>query len=133
MNAFEMIPLPAKILAALTFIAAFALQRWMIGAEALSIGTLIAAVVGALVAAYTLLTGYVYADASRRDMPAAAWTLVVVLVPNCIGFVLYFLLRKPLTHPCPRCGNAVLPDSAFCPRCGQSQLAPVVQDSWKAS
>jgi hypothetical protein len=132
MTAFEMIPVPAKILAALAFVAAFAVPRWLFGSEILSVAVL-AVILGAILAVYVLLTGYVYADASRRGMPPVAWALIVVLVPNCIGFVLYLLLRKPLTHPCPGCGNGVSPDAAFCPRCGQSQMGPVVHESSKAS
>jgi hypothetical protein len=132
MTAFKMIPVPAKILAALAFVASFAVPRLLFGAEVLSVAVL-AAILGAILAVYILLAGFVYADASRRGMQPVAWALIVVLVPNCIGFVLYFLLRKPITHPCPGCGNPVPPDAAFCPRCGQSQIAPVVQDSWKAS
>ncbi|HEY2015554.1 MAG TPA: hypothetical protein VGH38_18750, partial [Bryobacteraceae bacterium] len=44
------------------------------------------------------------------------------VIPNCVGFVLYFLLRKPILHPCPGCGRGVAPDAAFCPRCGQPQM-----------
>jgi uncharacterized OB-fold protein len=47
---------------------------------------------------------------------------LAVLIPNCVGFVLYFLLRKPILHPCPSCGGGVTPDAAFCPRCGQPQM-----------
>jgi uncharacterized OB-fold protein len=36
--------------------------------------------------------------------------------------VLYFLLRKPILHPCPSCGRGVAPDATFCPRCGQPQM-----------
>ena len=72
--------------------------------------------------AYFLLAGYVYADAVRRGMPPIPWTALAVLVPNCVGFVLYFLLRKPILHPCPSCGRGVAPDAAFCPRCGQPQM-----------
>ena len=61
--------------------------------------TVIGAMGGLFAAAYVLLAGYVYADASRRGMPAIAWTALTVLVPNAIGFVLYFLLRKPIVHP----------------------------------
>jgi uncharacterized OB-fold protein len=45
-----------------------------------------------------------------------------VLIPNCVGFVLYFLLRKPILHPCPSCGGGVTPDAAFCPHCGHPQM-----------
>jgi len=76
---------------------------------------------GALACAYFLLAGYVYADAVRRAMPPIPWTALAMVIPNCVGFVLYFLLRKPILHPFPGCGRGGAPDAAFCPRCGQSQ------------
>ena len=51
---------------------------------------------GAAVAAYLLLIGYVNQDAKRRDMGQVLWTLLVILIPNGIGFLAYFLLRKPI-------------------------------------
>jgi len=61
-------------------------------------------------------------NAVRRGMPPIPWTALAVLIPNCVGFVLYFLMRKPIFHPCPGCGRGVAPDAAFCPRCGQPQM-----------
>jgi hypothetical protein len=75
----------------------------------------------AAVATVILLAGYVYADAGRRGMPRGPWTALVLLVPNCIGFVLYFLLRKPLLAGCPHCGGGVEMGAAFCSRCGAAQ------------
>jgi hypothetical protein len=77
---------------------------------------------GTLAAAYFLLAGYIYADAAPRGMPPIPWTALAVLIPNCVGFILYFLLRKPILHPCPGCGCGVAPDAAFCPGCGQPQM-----------
>jgi hypothetical protein len=76
---------------------------------------------GTLAAAYFLLAGYIYKDAVRRGMPPIPWMALAVLIPNCVGFVLYFLLRKPILHPCHSCGRGVAADAAFCPRCGQAQ------------
>jgi len=79
--------------------------------------------VGVFAAAFVLALGYVYGDAARRGMPPALWALTVFLVPNLVGFLLYFLLRKPLLEPCPRCGQGIAPGPAFCPSCGQPQQA----------
>jgi hypothetical protein len=76
---------------------------------------------GLFTAAFVLALGYVYGDAARRGMPAALWTLTVFLVPNLVGFLLYFLLRKPLLEPCRQCGRGVASGLAFCPSCGQPQ------------
>src|SRR3974377_1722124 len=46
---------------------------------------------GLVVAAYLLLVGYVNQDAKRRDMGQVLWTFLVILIPNGIGFLAYFL------------------------------------------
>ncbi len=130
---FGLIPGPAKILAALNFVVFFFLT--FDHHRAIGLGTLIGLAGGTIAGAWVLLTGYVYADAVRRGMPSIPWTALVVLIPNCVGFVLYFLLRKPILHPCPSCGRGVAPDAAFCPRCGQpqTQTSSGMQPSPKAS
>jgi len=81
-------------------------------------------VVSALVTAATiLLIGYIYADSKRRGMNAVLWTLLVILIPKPIGFIAYFLLRKPLLEPCPNCRWPIGQDFAYCPKCGHA-LAP---------
>lgn len=46
------------------------------------------------------MIGYVNRDAGRRGMNRLAWTLIVIFVPNAIGFIIYFLMRNPLrTNP----------------------------------
>ena len=78
---------------------------------------------GSVLAAYLLLVGYVNQDAKRRDMGQLLWTLLVILIPNGIGFLAYFLLRKPLVGNCPKCGERVEKGFHFCPKCGYS-LSP---------
>jgi len=125
---FEVIPQTAKYIAgimavgmALVFILLISLGKVGVpeGLTLMCAGALGGAFVGALV----LLAGYVYGDAQRRGMPAGWWTLLVLLVPNFIGFLLYFLLRKPLLAVCANCNSGVEPGSAFCPRCGAAQGA----------
>ena len=138
-SGFSLIPIGAKVAAALVFLAIVAGLNWFfvdrntLGLAEVGLVTVIGAMGGLFAAAYVLLAGYVYADASRRGMPAIAWTALTVLVPNAIGFVLYFLLRKPIVHPCPNCGCGVAQDAAFCSRCAQSQLNAEVQHFWKES
>ena len=36
---------------------------------------------------------YVYRDAKRRGMNAMAWTLIAVVAPALIGFIIYLLVR----------------------------------------
>jgi hypothetical protein len=120
---FGLIPLTAKVLAAVVFIAGVALFTVFFGAGHFTLMTAVGTFAGAILAGFILLAGYVYADARRRGMPAAAWTALALLIPNAVGFVLYFLLRKPLVHPCPTCGQPVATGFAFCPACGQPQTA----------
>jgi hypothetical protein len=89
------------------------LRTWNRGLQILFIiGT------GLPLAIYTLLVGYVYADAKRRAMRYVMWTLLAALIPNAIGIILYFVMRDPLARPCPNCGSPVRQGFAFCPGCG---------------
>jgi RNA polymerase subunit RPABC4/transcription elongation factor Spt4 len=72
---------------------------------------------GAAIACYILLIGYINLDAGRRGMSRLGWTLLAIFVPNALGIVLYFVLRKPRTLHCPQCGVVVEPGFGFCPRC----------------
>lgn len=77
---------------------------------------------GLFVALFILMIGYVNADSKRRGMNSLLWTLLVIFIPKAIGFLAYFLLRKPLliagSPSCPQCGTNVGPDFRFCPKCG---------------
>ncbi len=81
-------------------------------------------VTGAVVACYILLIGYINRDAGRRNMSRVLWTLVAILVPNALGIVLYFILRKPQIANCPQCGAVVEPGFGYCPGC-RHRLTPV--------
>src|SRR5689334_21547629 len=76
---------------------------------------------GVFTAAFFLALGYVYGDARRRQMPAWSWVIAAGLIPNCIGFILYFVFRRPLLRPCCSCGKPVRAGEAFCSHCGCSQ------------
>lgn len=73
--------------------------------------------------AFLALIGYVSGDARRRGMSPVLWTIVVVIIPNALGFVLYFLLRQPLRKACTQCGYFVEAGFNFCPRCS-CKLSP---------
>jgi RNA polymerase subunit RPABC4/transcription elongation factor Spt4 len=73
--------------------------------------------VGAVVACYLLLIGYITPDARRRGMSPVLWTLVAILVPNALGMILYFILRQPIRSACPECGSFVQSGFNFCPHC----------------
>ncbi len=78
---------------------------------------------GTILGCYILLIGYVNRDAGRRGMNRLAWTLLAILIPNALGIVLYFVLRKPRIATCPQCGSAVQTGFNFCPRCSY-KLSP---------
>jgi hypothetical protein len=67
-----------------------------------------------------LMIGYVNRDAGRRGMSRTLWTFIVIIVPNAIGFILYFLLRNPVQAECPKCQAVVNPNMNYCPNCRYS-------------
>ena len=72
-----------------------------------------------------LLVGvYVYRDAKRRGMNAVLWTLIAILAPSLIGFIIYLLVRGNYSNlKCPRCDTAVNEQYVVCPKCG-AKLKP---------
>jgi hypothetical protein len=76
---------------------------------------------GVFTAAFFLSLGYIYEDATRRQKPAWAWVIAALLIPNFIGFILYFLFRGPLLGSCMSCGKPIRGGEAFCSHCGYSQ------------
>lgn len=72
---------------------------------------------GIVLAFYFLFLGYVNADAGRRGMNRALWTVVVMFIPNALGFILYFFMRQPLQAVCPQCSTKVEAGFSFCPKC----------------
>ena len=66
-----------------------------------------------------LVAVYVYRDAKRRKMNAALWTLIAILAPSLIGFIIYLLVRGNYSNlKCPRCGTGVTEQYVVCPKCG---------------
>ena len=68
-------------------------------------------------------------DAVSRGMEnPVMWGLIVALVPNLIGLIVYLVVR--ITHQpsalCGECGRRVPKYAGYCPACGAVQTAPVV-------
>ncbi len=99
---------------------------WPVVGRMAAVGT--GLLTGSLAAVWVLCLGYVYADARVRAMPAVLWTVIAAMVPNLLGFLLYFALRKPTQSPCPRCGRPVEAGQRFCASCGL-ELFPSAQFS----
>ncbi len=79
---------------------------------------LLGALWGAPLAVIVLALGLVHRDAARRGMNATLWTLVAaLLIPGAIGFVIYFLSRKPIRADCPQCSAVVRETANYCPNC----------------
>jgi RNA polymerase subunit RPABC4/transcription elongation factor Spt4 len=123
----QIVPSWAWVLAVITFVAAqfffnvfLARQPNAPRAWARPLIGLLAGLFGGF---YFLLLGYVNRDAKRRGMSPILWTCVAVLIPNALGFLLYFVLRQPIGQACPQCGNAVQIEFNFCPRCNY-KLSP---------
>ena len=84
----------------------------------------LAVLAGVVIAIWILGVGYVNADARRRAMPPILWTLIVAFIPNLLGFLLYFALRRPIALPCPHCGQPTTAGQRFCSWCGYQGSQP---------
>ncbi len=84
---------------------------------ALPIRALFGILAGTVAGCYIVLIGYINKDAGRRGMSRLLWTLIAIFVPNGLGIVLYFVLRKPRIAHCPQCNAEIEPGFSFCPRC----------------
>lgn len=64
----------------------------------------------------TVLLGiWTYKDARTRSLDAGMWTVVVVLIPNLIGLLLYFLIGRRHTQvTCPHCGAKTDASQPYC-------------------
>jgi hypothetical protein len=119
-SGWALIPVGAWIVAGIMFLLpAILIPRYF----GLTPESLFGLFLGLMFAGYALVAGYIYGDAPRRGMPRIPWTLLAVLAPNAIGFILYFIVRKPVQRPCAQCGAGISSDSGFCPRCGAAQAA----------
>ena len=85
-----------------------------------------------------LIGVYVYRDASRRRLNAVAWTLIAIVAPAFIGFIIYLLVRGNYSDlECPKCYAPVTEQYVVCPHCG-AKLRPTcpncsspIEPGWK--
>jgi len=127
----RVVPRTARLLALLALAAVWLLFAFFGAVEhQLTLVDALPGLAGSLfVAAFVLALGYVYGDALRRGMSPRLWTLAAALVPNLVGFLLYFLVRNPLLEPCGSCGRGMAAGQAFCPACGQPAKAQAQPDA----
>lgn len=92
----------------------------------------------ALVCIPVLVGVYVYRDANSRGMNAALWTLISILAPALIGFIVYLLVRGSYSDmKCPKCGTSISEQYVSCPNCGEKLKATCpscsapVETEWK--
>jgi hypothetical protein len=123
----RIIPTWAWTLAGIAFVAAqwfFNIQlAHHVDAPAAWCRPLLGLLAGVFGGCYFLLIGYISRDARRRGMNAVVWSFMAALIPNALGFILYFLLRQPISHACPQCGNRAQAGFNFCPQCS-CKLSP---------
>ncbi len=136
---WSLVPKGVKVAAAIVFACALiigpfmgAWQAHLVGPSTLNgipsgvpfwFGLGLGLLLGTVIAIWLLCVGYVYADARRRAMPAVLWVLVVIFIPNLLGFLLYFALRRPLGSPCQNCGQLIAAEQRFCSWCGNQSVA----------
>jgi predicted RNA-binding Zn-ribbon protein involved in translation (DUF1610 family) len=121
----HVIPNTAWWIAGLVFLVMSLLMIWIVSQNSdipLAVQIILPVFPPALLAALTLLIGYVYGDARRRGMRYVMWTLLAIFIPDGIGVILYFILRDPMPVHCSKCGALVKQGYAFCPVCGAGIL-----------
>lgn len=85
-----------------------------------------ALIVIASIALTVLLGVWTYRDAQNKGMNGILWTAVVILVPSCIGLIIYLIVRMDNNKvTCSNCNTAVNGKNKFCSNCGV-ELVPVI-------
>jgi hypothetical protein len=75
---------------------------------------------GFIILAMIFMGVWTYKDASSRGLNAPLWTLVVILIPNLIGLLLYFIVgRNSVSGRCANCNSTIDKSSVYCKECGQ--------------
>src|SRR2546425_11759366 len=91
----RIIPGWAYVLAGVVFITIpilFFTFVWKEGSDApIPFRILVSFLPGTFLAFLALMVGYVNKDSGRRAMNRTLWTILVIFIPNAIGFILYFL------------------------------------------
>ena len=118
----RLIPKAMFVVAVLVFLGMVALFAFVVfrkdpHAPPFPLQVLIGVLPGSVLGFFMLLVGYVNRDAKRRGMNYVLWTVLVLFIPNAIGYIIYFVVRQPIRGNCPQCGTTVNPTFNFCPKC----------------
>lgn len=63
---------------------------------------------------------WTYRDAKAKGLDAGIWTAIVIMVPNLLGLLLYFVIgRKQQKAICRQCGQKTELGKPFCSGCGE--------------
>jgi RNA polymerase subunit RPABC4/transcription elongation factor Spt4 len=84
-----------------------------------------------------IMSIYAYTDSKKRNMQSIIWMLLVLLIPNYIGLIIYLVVRQNDDYlNCPNCGFKVKRSFKVCPNCNQplTKICPsckkIVKDDW---
>lgn len=62
---------------------------------------------------------YVYRDSKNRGMNTVLWTVISVVTPYLIGFIVYLFVRERYSNlKCAKCDTVVYEQYTVCPKCG---------------
>lgn len=63
---------------------------------------------------------WTYKDSNARGMNGLLWAVIVFIVPNLIGMLIYLVIRsKGYTIDCSNCNTKIDYDSKYCKKCGE--------------
>ena len=83
--------------------------------------TIMMVAMGLILISSILMAIWVYKDAKAHGENGLLWLVIVIVVPNALGLVLYLLLvKREEKKICPTCGGYNPLNSSHCGQCGGS-------------
>ena len=83
--------------------------------------TIMMVAMGLILVASILMAIWVYKDAKAHGENGLLWLVIVIVVPNALGLVLYLLLvKREEKKICPTCGSYNPLNDSHCGQCGGS-------------
>lgn len=82
-----------------------------------------------MLAVFISIGVWTYKDAKNRGLNAVLWTIIVLLIPNMLGLILYILVgRKEKLAVCPNCNGSIQVSSKYCNNCGSENSEVVINE-----